>query len=209
MRFRPRLVYDRQYDYRATAVETMVENPGNLLRGFDDEVIAKAGGTPRLSLEVLSRYPSGRAPDARDCLCAAASRIVDARRMERQYGQRVYGRVVERGTYRWLQYWLWFYDNPKNGRSIGRHEGDWEFVQLALDAADVPRFVTYSQHAGGEARDAAKGVKFHTEGDQAHPVVHVALLSHACYFDAHARAPALDIATSPYRQSPDPRSPRD
>lgn len=30
-RFRPELRYDRQYDYRATAVETMVENEGNLL----------------------------------------------------------------------------------------------------------------------------------------------------------------------------------
>lgn len=193
LRFRPRLVYDRQYDYRATAVETIVDNPGNLLRGFDDEVIATAGGTPQLSLGLLSHYPSGRAPDPRDCICAAASRVGDARRMEREYGQCVYGRIVDRGSYRWLQYWFWFYDNPKNVRGIGRHEGDWEFVQLALDAADVPKCVTYSQHKRGEARDAAKGVEFHRDGDEAHPVVYVAPLSHACYFEARTHVYMLGI----------------
>jgi hypothetical protein len=182
-RFRPLLVYDRQYDYRATAVESMVENSGNLLRGFDDEVIATAGGNPQLSLELLSNYPAGRKGDPGDCICAAASRIPDARRMEHDYGPCAYGRIVERNGYRWLQYWFWFYDNPKNVRGIGRHEGDWEFIQIELDADDVPRRLTYSQHKRGESRDAARGVEFRRDGEEVNPVVYIAPLSHACYFE--------------------------
>ena len=55
----------------------------------------------------------------------------------------MYGRVVRRqGT--WLQYWFLYADN-KQDRGIvrtGRHEGDWEMVQLRLE----DRQATYAQH---------------------------------------------------------------
>jgi len=191
-RYRPHLVYDCQYDYRATAAETMVENRGNVLRGFDDEIIAVAGGTPPLTLDLLTDYPPGREPDADDNLCAAPSRVADARRMEAQYGHGVYGRIVDAGGYRWLQYWLWLYDNPKNIRGVGRHEGDWEFVQVGLDAAGVPARVTLSQHQGGEGRDA-KDVDHDAADGGWHPIVYVAPLSHACYFEARSHAYILGI----------------
>jgi hypothetical protein len=187
-RFRPQLVYDRQYDYRATAAETMVENPGNLLRGFDDALVAgnidAASGTPPLSLGLLSQYPAGRVPHSGDCICAAATRKVDARRMELEHGPCVYGRVVEAEGSTWLQYWLWLYDNPKNVRGIGRHKGAWEFVQLALDSSGTPTRLTYSQHTRGEARNVDDDAEFVSDDGGWHPVVYVAPLSHACYFEA-------------------------
>jgi hypothetical protein len=191
-RYRPQLVYDCQYDYRATAAETMVENHGNLLRGFDDEIIAVAGGTPALTLDLLTNYPPGREPHAGDDLCAAASRIADARRMEAQYGHCVYGRVKDAGGKRWLQYWLWLYDNPKNVRGVGRHEGDWELVQVGIDASGTPVRVTLSQHKGGQARDA-KDVDHDAADGGWHPIVYVAPLSHACYFEARSHVYVLGI----------------
>ena len=33
----------------------------------------------------------------------------------------------------WLQYWFWLYYNPKNLFGFGKHEGDWEMIQIGLD----------------------------------------------------------------------------
>ena len=50
----------------------------------------------------------------------------------------------------WLQYWLFSYYNPQNVLGFGVHEGDWESVQVGLDADGVPDVATYAQHSGGE-----------------------------------------------------------
>ena len=46
-----------------------------------------------------------------------------------------YGRIA-RGSdgRRWLQYWLYYTDNPQDRGIVrtGRHEGDWELVQVGL-----------------------------------------------------------------------------
>src|SRR5215210_2749726 len=105
-RFRPRLCYDRQYDYLTCAVETMVENPGNLLRRRDGDVVARVDGRPKLTLGLLDGgYPSGLAPEASDCLCQAPDHPGDWRRMEGdpRFSERVYGRCVEDGGRTWLQ----------------------------------------------------------------------------------------------------------
>ena len=87
-RHKPLLRFDRQYDYRLASVLGMVENPGNLLRTADGEVIARVGGDPPLTLELLSAYPDGREPSSGDCICQAPDVLGDARRMEyqAQYG---------------------------------------------------------------------------------------------------------------------------
>ena len=41
-----------------------------------------------------------------------------------------YHRVVEAANLWWHQYWLWYLYNPWEILGVGRHEGDWEFVQL-------------------------------------------------------------------------------
>ena len=66
------------------------------------------------------------------------------------YGDRVYGRAVTSGGKTWLQYWLFSYYNPQNVLGFGVHEGDWEFIQVGLDADGAPDVATYAQHDGGE-----------------------------------------------------------
>lgn len=51
----------------------------------------------------------------------------------------------------WLQYWFWYFYNSYQYASIGEHEGDWEMIQLRLNAAHRPDAVTYSVHNGGES----------------------------------------------------------
>ena len=43
-----------------------------------------------------------------------------------------YHRVKRASNLHWHQFWLWYLDNPWSfaGSGVGRHEGDWEFVQL-------------------------------------------------------------------------------
>jgi hypothetical protein len=53
-RHKPLLRFDPQYDYRLLAVESAVENPGNILRTADGQVIARSKGRPSLSLDPLS-----------------------------------------------------------------------------------------------------------------------------------------------------------
>src|SRR5215207_10637694 len=50
----------------------------------------------------------------------------------------------------WLQYWMFYYYNALNVETIGLHEGDFEMIQVALDAAGQPSEAVYAQHNGGE-----------------------------------------------------------
>jgi RsiW-degrading membrane proteinase PrsW (M82 family) len=73
-----------------------------------------------------------------------------------------------------LQYWaLYFYNDWFN-----KHEGDWEMVQVVLNAREEPEWAVFSQHHGGTRRPWAQ-VRVE-EGT--HPAVYVALGSHANYF---------------------------
>lgn len=200
-RHRPVLRWDRQYDYRAASVLGVVENPGNLLRRPDGEVVARAGtGNPVLSLELLADYPTGLVPSGDDCLAEAPDYLGDARRMEGEarYAGRLYGRVVEEDGMTWLQYWFWLYYNPKNLFGFGKHEGDWEMIQVGLSPAGEPQVATYAQHDSGEAR-SWREVELSEDGD--HPVVYVAPHSHASYFD-HGTHPYLLGVDHPYGRGP-------
>jgi hypothetical protein len=180
-RHKPILRFDRQYDYRAASVLGAVENRGNLLRTGHGELVGRAGDDPGLSLELLATYPNEFEAGEDDCLCLAPDPLGDARSMEAdpRYAGRLYGRVVPDMTdgRTWLQYWFWLYYNPKNLFGFGKHEGDWEMVQVGLGKDDQPEVATYAQHTGGEAR-AWRNVQV----EQGRPVVYVASLSHASYF---------------------------
>jgi hypothetical protein len=203
-RHKPLLRFDRQYDYRVASVSGMLENAGNVLRTADGEVIARVGGDPALTLELLTAYPDGREPRPDDCLCAAPDVLGDARRMEgdpRHLG-RLYGRVVrDDGGRDWLQYWFWLYYNPKNLFGFGKHEGDWEMIQLGLDADGQPELLAYAQHDSGEARSAGD-VEWTPPNSQQHPVVYVAPLSHASYFNAGTHPYPIGI-DHPYGDGPE------
>lgn len=78
-----------------------------------------------------------------------------------------------------LQYWLFYYYNPKDFVGFGNHEGDWEWVQVRLSAANVPMSVALSQHGDGERCFWGSSVNVSATG---HPIVYVAFESHANYF---------------------------
>ena len=92
----------------------------------------------------------------------------------------VYGRRVrDPGDGRtWLQYWLFFLSNRQD-RGIfktGRHEGDWEFLQLRLGANGRPDLVTLAQHSWAEGCGYGE-----IETATGAPLVFVANGSHALY----------------------------
>ncbi len=206
-RHRPVLRYDRQYDYRLAAVDGVVQNAGNLLRAGSGEVIARSGGDPTLTLEVLNAYPDGVPPGERDCICLAPDFLGDARRMETESAcsARLYGRALEDGGRTWLQYWFWLYYNPKNLFGFGKHEGDWEMIQLGLDEQGEVEVATYAQHDGGESRGRDEIEWTEREGGR-HPVVYVAPLSHASYFEPRTHPYPIGI-DHPYGDGPEVLAP--
>jgi len=73
-----------------------------------------------------------------------------------------------------VQYWLLYFYNDW----FNKHEGDWEMAQVMLTAEGEPEWVVLSQHHGGTRRAWANAP---VEGGT-HPVVYIALGSHANYF---------------------------
>jgi hypothetical protein len=92
-----------------------------------------------------------------------------------------YHRAVREANLYWHQYWLWYLYNPWSfaGTGVGRHEGDWEFVQLGCtdSKGDKPVLMTASQHRSGQKREF-----WRCELERGRPVVYVALGSHANFF---------------------------
>jgi hypothetical protein len=84
----------------------------------------------------------------------------------------IYGRVVTQGADTWLQFWTWY--TMDSSPLIGRHQGDWEGIQIKLDPGPVS--AVYAQHARGE-RASWDTIEKH----DGRPVVYVANGSHASY----------------------------
>lgn len=109
--------------------------------------------------------------------CYAAAASAHSRRT-------IYGRIFREGDRTVLQYWLFYYDNVyrypflPTGAIWQSHEGDWEVVNVVL-ARGKPTSVGYSQHCSGETRSWAE-----TARSKRHPIVFVALGSHANYFES-------------------------
>lgn len=98
--------------------------------------------------------------------------------------QTVYGRVMRTDDRVVVQYWYFYYDDlysytPTVSNFIWQaHEGDWEVVNVVLDADEDPLFVGYSEHCLGTRRAWAKTPRWSGH----HPIVFVARGSHANYF---------------------------
>jgi hypothetical protein len=202
--YKPRYLLDSQEAYALLAAASMTDNPGNTLDAEDGTTIARAGADNGLGLATLEDYPDERRMAATDELRHAEDRLGDAVQMalrERggQYPRRVYGRVLDDGDYKWLQYWGWYYHNPKRIIGFGSHEGDWELTQIGLGPDDKPRVVTFAQHNGGEAKEWGELERV----DGTHAVVYVALFSHAAYFEAGTQAYAARFLAD----NPDGRGP--
>lgn len=99
-------------------------------------------------------------------------------------GSVVYGRVAHLADATVLQYWYFYYDDvysylyPPSDFIWQAHEGDWEVVNVVLSAAGQPVEAAYSQHCLGQRRAWATTPRWR----DTHPVVYVALGSHANYF---------------------------
>ena len=96
----------------------------------------------------------------------------------------VYGAVFRTRSRIALQYWVWYAWNPYSptvppGELWQVHEGDWEAVTVLLDTKERPLLAGYSQHSKGRRRDWGRVPR-----QGLHPVVYVALGSHANYFTA-------------------------
>jgi len=100
--------------------------------------------------------------------------IEDYREYAEQHGYTVYSHVFPSGAETVIQYWCFY---AFNEGPLNTHEGDWEMVQIVLDANGTAREAMYSQHLSGQ-RAPWSDVK--KSGD--HPHVFVARGSHANYF---------------------------
>ena len=91
---------------------------------------------------------------------------------------RAYGHAIRDAGRLWLQYWLFYPDNPQDRGIVrsGRHAGDWEMLQVGLDGDDRPRAVTFAQHSW---RQGCTWREIEHAGVA--PVAYVAHASHATY----------------------------
>jgi hypothetical protein len=187
----PLLRYDSQEPYFCDSPAEWTDNPGNALRRADGSLIAvssPASDQPELSLSFL-----GPQTYASNVTVSANDRIVDPARdyvaqaqaihAKPGYANHVSGHWATGDDGRiWLAYWFFYFYNDYNliGPLIhaGLHEGDWEMIQLRLDAArEVPDLAVYAQHRHAEARPWAQVQR---QGEQ--PIVYSARGSHASYF---------------------------
>ena len=151
---------------------------------------ASAENTERL----LERHrPLLRYDAAERYFAQPANRPEHPRPIERDL---TYGHVAEENGETWLQYWLFFAENTQD-RGVfrtGRHEGDWELVQVGLGEGGRAEKVTFSQHSSAEACPASEPQIELLDWNGKAPVVYVANGSHALY-------PHATIADRPF---PDP-----
>jgi hypothetical protein len=185
-RHRPLLKFDAQEPYLAISATSIVVNPGNTLLRRDGTVLGRVDDAgDGLSLDLRAHYPGTLEPDAGDRFDETTDVLADARRLQADpdLAERAYGRAAKDGEWLWLQYFFWEYYNPKHLLGFGKHEGDWELIQVGLDHGRVPRVVTYAQHDGGAGRSWDE-IEHYPEPGGGHPVVYVAPFSHASYFEA-------------------------
>lgn len=163
-RHRPVLRYDRDERHFAVSVDALTDA---------SEIDRDNGDARRVPAPSFlgARYADGRPADSGD-------RLVPVR--DPGPGRPlVYGRAARDGQGRlWLQYWLFFTDNPQD-RGIfrtGRHTGDWEVLQVRLGRDRRPVQATFAQHTWAEGCGWAD-----LERREGAPVVYVANGSHALY----------------------------
>jgi hypothetical protein len=202
-KYRPELRYDLMETYRADSAATITDNcvmngtkVGRQNRLNDDRGRTKAASCPAdrkddLTLDYLGSYSAASG----DRVDEDNDYATDAQRLHASgtYANKTYGRVVNSpdGS-KTLQYWFFYYYNPKAYAGIGVHEGDWETAQVHLDANLNPTGATYSQHSGAESCEWEHVQR--TVSDR--PIVYVAEGSHANYFSAgfHANEGAFDTS---------------
>ena len=103
-----------------------------------------------------------------------------------------------------INYWLFYFFNF-NPADIGNHEGDWERVQVRINAHSVSQALSYEPSRNPER--FALAISRHRcdstgsmparpwpaiESENSHPIVYVGYGSHANYFEAGFKRPGHD-----------------
>lgn len=195
-RFAPVLRYDSNEQFFADSAAQYTEAPGITLRraapkpGEPGAVIASAvpvDGEPKLSLPFLGprTYGNDAKVEPTDVIGVRGkdyrAQYVRLRTARPDLNNRMYGHAVEAGGDIWLQYWLWyFYNDYQLALGLGKHEGDWEMVQLRIHEGE-PDVAVYAQHSSAQKRAWADVERHPSDPDR--PVVYVARGSHGAYFD--------------------------
>jgi hypothetical protein len=206
----PFLKYDSHECYFADSAREWTDYAANRLQRGNTVIAAAApaAGSSKLTIDFLgSEYANGETAGEDDVISDTEKDYAKAAAILHQkseYANRIYGHFVEAGEERWLQYWFFYFYNDFNlvggFLGAGRHEGDWEMIQLRLGPDDVPDYAVYAQHTHAGVRrwdqvDLVPGT--------ARPVVYVARGSHASYFEpgVHGTGNWIDWADGKRRAS--------
>ena len=184
-RHAPLLVLDSGERWPPAAVEAAFR-PGTRLLEEDGRLIA-ASDAREVGRTLTADYLGGRYPPPRGSRLgpeAFAGDRLDIAAGDPRPNSRpgpVYGRVVRGRDEVWLQYWVFYLYNAQDRGVVatGRHEGDWELVQVGLDRRLRPRSAVYLQHD-----DAERCPWGDVERRGPAPVVYVANASHSAHFRA-------------------------
>lgn len=189
-RHRPILQYDSLENFHATSVSTICSfaaaGRGNSLHRADGSLIASVEptrGEAKLDLDFLgASYGDGSPARRGDYLGeCGGSHAADALEMRRQDegADVVYGRARrdEEGSV-WLQYWLFFYYDDRGMLGLEQRQGDWEMVQVRINAKGRPDAMTFPRHSTAESLGWDQVMLGESE-DGPVAVVHPARGSHA------------------------------
>ena len=182
---RPVYVFDSAEVYLPLRVNAITNNTGNRLQDALGNTIAERradGGGLNIAWLRGGHYPYGDEVRPLDRIDEQNTYESDARRLQQDATlfNRIYGRlVIERNDFdvitgAWLQYWVFYY--------FGGHEGDWEMIQLRLDAQVRPLYADYAQHHVGSECAWERVPKVPVGPNRNRPVVFVGNGSHASYF---------------------------
>lgn len=180
----PVLVFHPQEEFRPTTVESFVRD-SDLEAATSPTEWALVDAAPTVGTLPAASPPIWRL-NQRDCFAGAplGDLACYTAAAADEPDPVVYGRVARDGGRTVLQYWLFYYDNVYRypflplGAIWQSHEGDWEVVNVVLGPGRKPVAVGISRHCSGETRPWPD-----TPRMGRHPVVHVALGSHANYFE--------------------------
>src|SRR3954469_8484855 len=184
-RHSPRLAYDSQEAYFADSAAIWTDSAANVLKRAKGAEVAQP---PTLALGYLGAhtYKDKQAVLSDDVIGETTkdyARHAAALHRDPRYRDRLHGRSRRDSQGRlWLQYWFFYYYNDFQlaGPLLtgGKHEGDWEMIQIRLDDAEQPVEAVFAQHANAERHDWG----YVARAGASTPLVYVARGSHASYF---------------------------
>jgi len=150
--------------------------------------LARGGFLPRIidALFTVSLYLRGCVPVTAAVAAEQSYHAIQKECEKYTY----YGRVMRQNGWVVLQYWFFYaYNNWRSGfHGVNDHEADWEMIQIVLYQQDEwlsPEWVAYASHNfhGDDIRRRWDDLE-ELDVEEGHPVVHVGIGSHACYFRA-------------------------